>query len=108
MFYEKKAVNFDPLNTCKSQDLAKYFSMTFGVTVISTEYVRKFHSIWTENPYFYEVDEMKALDIDTNMDFFICEQLYKNSFQDLASLDQHMNAQVTSVDASTNGDPDIP
>tara|TARA_B100000965_G_scaffold112172_1_gene92600 strand:+ start:4061 stop:5443 length:1383 start_codon:yes stop_codon:yes gene_type:complete len=91
MFYDKKPVNFNPLKTCKSQDLPKYYSMTFGITIVNTEFVKKNHSIWTDNPYFYEVDELKALDIDTNMDFFMCEQIYKNNFSKLEHIENYMN-----------------
>lgn len=91
MFHNKKPVNFDPLKTCRSQDLPKYYSMTFGVTIVKTSFVKEFKSIWTQNPYFYEVDEIKALDIDTNLDFFICEQLYKNNLASENLLDTHMD-----------------
>ena len=52
MFYNKKPVNFDPLKTCRSQDLPKYYNMTFGITIVRTDFVKENHSIWTENPYF--------------------------------------------------------
>lgn len=91
MFLNKKPVNFDPLKTCKSQDLPKYYSMTFGITIVNTEYVKKHHSIWTSNPYFYEVDELKSLDIDTNFDFYICEQLYKNNMLKIENINSYMD-----------------
>jgi len=91
MFHNKKPVNFNPLKTCKSQDLPKYYSMTFGVTIVNTEYVKKNHSIWTENPHFYEVDELKAMDIDTNMDFLLCEEIYKKRLTSIDDIDNYMN-----------------
>jgi len=91
MFYNKKPVNFDPLQTCKSQDLPKYYNMTFGITIVGTDFVKKNHSIWTENPYFYEVDEIKALDIDTNMDFLICEEIYKKQIRNINDIDNYIN-----------------
>ena len=39
MFYQNKPVNFKPHKTCKSQDLPNYLSMTFGITIVNTEYV---------------------------------------------------------------------
>jgi CMP-N-acetylneuraminic acid synthetase/regulator of RNase E activity RraA len=92
MFYNNKPVNFNPLKTCKSQDLPKYYNMTFGVTIVNTNYVKKNHSIWTENPYLYEVDELKALDIDTNMDFHICEEIYKKQIRKIEDLEHYMNS----------------
>ena len=93
MFLDKKAVNFDPLKTCRSQDLPKYYSMTFGVTIVRTEFVRKHHSIWTPSPYFYEVDELKAMDIDTNRDFIICEHIYKMKMRSISDINTFMNTQ---------------
>jgi CMP-N,N'-diacetyllegionaminic acid synthase len=94
MFLDKKPVNFNPLKTCKSQDLPKYYSMTFGVTIVNTDFVKKNHSIWTPNPYFYEVDELKSLDIDTNFDFYICEQLYKNKMLQIENIENNMNKNI--------------
>ena len=91
MFYDKKPVNFNPLKTCKSQDLPKYYNMTFGVTIVRTDFVKTNHSIWTEQPYFYEVDELKALDIDTNMDFLICEEIYKKQIKNIDDIDKYMD-----------------
>lgn len=87
LFYNKKPVNFNPLRTCRSQDLPKYYNMTFGVTIVKTDFVKKNHSIWTPNPYFYEVDELKSMDIDTSFDFFLCEQIYKKGLNDLKSIE---------------------
>ena len=94
MFLDKKPVNFNPLKTCKSQDLPKYYSMTFGITIVNTNFVKKNHSIWTQNPYFYEVDELKSMDIDTNFDFYICEQLYKNKMLHLENIENKMNNNI--------------
>jgi CMP-N-acetylneuraminic acid synthetase/regulator of RNase E activity RraA len=91
IFYKKTPLNFDPMKTCQSQQLPEYYKMTFGVTVVPTDFVRQYHSIWTQNPYFYKVDELKAMDIDTNMDFFICEEIYKKNLQSLEALDNHVD-----------------
>jgi regulator of RNase E activity RraA len=101
MFHDKKPVNFNPLKTCKSQDLPKYYNMTFGVTIVRTDFVKKNHSIWTENPFFYEVDELKALDIDTNMDFLICEEIYKKQIKTIEDVDKYMN---TGINADQNNE----
>ena len=106
MFYNNKPVNFNPLKTCKSQDLPKYYNMTFGITIVRTNFVKKYHSIWTENPYFYEVDELKALDIDTNMDFLICEEIYKKQIRNITDVDDYMNNNYISNSIKNNGIPD--
>mgnify|MGYP001407587646 FL=1 len=107
MFLDKKPVNFNPLKTCKSQDLPKYYSMTFGVTIVNTDFIKKNHSIWTPNPYFYEVDELKSLDIDTNFDFYICEQLYKNKILQIENIEKHMsNIVIPEINKRQNDIPD--
>lgn len=107
MFYDKKPVNFNPLKTCKSQDLPKYYNMTFGVTIVRTDFVKAYHSIWTENPYFYEVDELKALDIDTNMDFLICEEIYKKQLRSIEDIDKYMDNNIINDNAG-NKNNEIP
>jgi len=107
MFHDKKPVNFNPLKTCKSQDLPKYYNMTFGVTIVRTDFVKKNHSIWTENPFFYEVDELKALDIDTNMDFLICEEIYKKQIKTIEDVDKYMDNNIIN-DNSGNKNNEIP
>jgi CMP-N-acetylneuraminic acid synthetase/regulator of RNase E activity RraA len=104
MFYNKKPVNFNPLKTCQSQNLPNYYSMTFGVTIVNTDFVKKNHSIWTENPHFYEVDELKAMDIDTNMDFLICEEIYKKHIRNIEDLDKYMNCRNDILNESLNND----
>lgn len=109
MFYDKKPVNFNPLKTCKSQDLPKYYNMTFGITIVRTDFVKENHSIWTENPYFYEVDELKALDIDTNMDFLICEEIYKKKIRTIEDIDKYMdNDKYMDIDNVSNKNNEIP
>ena len=108
MFHEKKPVNFNPLKTCKSQDLPKYYNMTFGVTIVRTDFVKKNHSIWTENPYFYEVDELKALDIDTNMHFIICEEIYKKQIKNMEDIDKYMDNNNSNNDNASNKNNKIP
>jgi CMP-N-acetylneuraminic acid synthetase len=31
----------------------------------------------TENPYFYKLDEIESMDIDTEFDFMLAEYVYK-------------------------------
>ena len=106
IFHDKKPVNFNPLKTCKSQDLPNYYNMTFGITVINTKYVQEHHSIWRDNPYFYEVDQLKAMDIDTNMDFVICEHLYRN-FKNLDDLNMTINSAIN-IDVRPEAENTIP
>ena len=31
-----------------------------------------------QSPFFYKLDEVESIDIDTKLDFFIAEKIYKN------------------------------
>lgn len=109
MFYKKTPLNFDPMKTCQSQQLPEYYKMTFGVTIVPTDFVRQYHSIWTQNPYFYKVDQLKAMDIDTSMDFFICEEIYKKNFQSLEALENHVdNSMIVKNSIVSENDTKIP
>ena len=81
--------------------------MTFGITIVNTDFVKTNHSIWTPNPYFYEVDELKSLDIDTNFDFYICEQLYKNKMLQIENIENKMNNNII-IPEICNINNDIP
>ncbi len=107
MFFNKKPINFNPLKTCKSQDLPEYYNMTFGITIVNTDFVKKNHSIWTSNPYFYEVNELKSLDIDTNFDFYICEQLYKNNMLKIEKINNYMNNNIIIPEINTEIPKDV-
>ena len=54
---------------------------------------------------FYEVDELKALDIDTNMDFLICEEIYKKEIRNINEIDNYMD-DVNIINEKNNEIPD--
>ena len=54
---------------------------------------------------FYEVDELKALDIDTNMDFLICEEIYKKEIRNINDIDKYMD-DVNIINEKNNEIPD--
>ena len=80
--------------------------MTFGVTIVNTDFVKN-HSIWTPNPYFYEVDELKSLDIDVFW-FYICEQLFKNKMLQIENIENYMNnnIKIPQINKTTNEIPE--
>lgn len=80
MWMNNKPLNYDPVNSPNSQDLPTVNKITYGFGIISRELMIKRRNIVGEKPFFYEVDELEAVDIDTNLDFEFAEFLY-NKFR---------------------------
>lgn len=60
-----------------SQDLPNVVALNFGVTVVTKDALIKNSNIIGKNPQFVVTDEIEAVDIDTPLDFYIAEQIYK-------------------------------
>lgn len=72
-----RPMNYDPLHAPNSQDLPDVVALNFGVTVIKKEDLIKNCNIIGKNPQFVVTDDIEAIDIDTPLDFYIAEQLYR-------------------------------
>jgi N-acylneuraminate cytidylyltransferase len=72
-----KAINYDPLHAPNSQDLPNVVALNFGVTVVRREDLIQNCNIIGKRPQFVVTDDIEAIDIDTPLDFFIAEQLYR-------------------------------
>lgn len=77
MWYEGKALNYDPQKAPNSQNLPDIVALNFGATVTSKEDIIKNGNIIGKKPLFVTINEIEAIDIDTPLDFFIAEQLYQ-------------------------------
>ncbi|MCH5310465.1 MAG: cytidylyltransferase [Prevotella sp.] len=73
-------VNYDPLNAPNSQNLPDILALNFGATVIGREDLIKNSNIIGKHPNFVLTDEIESIDIDTPLDFYVAEQLYKKLF----------------------------
>ena len=62
-----------------SQDLPNVVALNFGVTVVRKEDLIKNSNIIGKNPQFVIASDIEAIDIDTPLDFYIAEQLYKKT-----------------------------
>lgn len=61
----------------KSQNLpTNIHYLTFGVSIISKEVLAETGNLVGQNPLFYPVSQIEAVDIDTEIDFQFAEQLY--------------------------------
>lgn len=72
-----KPINYDPLNAPNSQNLPDIMALNFGVTLTTREDLINNHNIIGKRPNFVETSDIEAIDIDTPLDFYIAEQIYK-------------------------------
>lgn len=79
-------MNYDPLHAPNSQDLPNVVALNFGVTVVKKEGLIKNCNIIGKKPQFVVTDDIEAIDIDTPLDFYIAEQLYRKLVLDKKDL----------------------
>ena len=77
MWLEGKPLNYNPREAPNSQDLPNIVSINYGICIISKNDMLKNRNIVTDNPYFYKLDEIESVDIDTEFDFTVAEYIYK-------------------------------
>ena len=75
MWHEGKALNYDISDSPNSQDLPEIVRITYGVCINSNENVIKYKNIVGINPFFINLDEKEAIDIDNAIDFKFAEFL---------------------------------
>lgn len=81
MWLDGKPINYDIRKAPNSQDLPDIYQITYGVSLISTDLMAEYKNIVTETPTFHVLDGIEAVDIDTELDFFIAEKIYENILQ---------------------------
>ena len=72
-WYNNKPVNYDPKALPRSQDATPIIRETTGLYAIRGDALLKNKCRIGENPYMLFVDEIEAMDIDTEQDFRIAE-----------------------------------
>lgn len=77
MWLDGVPVNYDPLNAPNSQNLPDIVALNFGATVISRESLISYRNIIGKHPQFVLTSDIESIDIDTPLDFYIAEQIYK-------------------------------
>ena len=76
LWYNGKPLNYNPEKVPASQDLPEYLSPTFGVVVAKRESILHSKHLICSKPYFYKINEIEAVDIDTELDFEFAEFLF--------------------------------
>ena len=77
IWFEGKAINYDPKNHPRSQDLDKYYILNFAINIIPKIEMIKTKSILGDNFYPYFISEIESIDVDTKVQFEMAEFMYK-------------------------------
>ncbi len=76
-FYRNKPINFKRSPWPRSQDLEPLVSLPFVINILKKKDLIKWGSCVGKKPYFYKLDPKIAIDIDTQLDFDMCEIMHK-------------------------------
>lgn len=76
LWLDGKALNFDPENSVRTQELPPIFKETVGCYVFTPEVFNKRNGKVGYKPYICEVGAIEAMDIDYPEDFDICNAVY--------------------------------
>jgi CMP-N-acetylneuraminic acid synthetase len=77
----EKAIDYDLTNVPNSQDLPDVVKLNYGITLVDREVMKKEKRVVGNKPGFYKLNEFESIDIDTEFDFFIAEQIYKKYYK---------------------------
>jgi N-acylneuraminate cytidylyltransferase len=79
LWLDGKALNYNPLNAPNSQNLPDIESLNFGFTLVKRDALIKNRNIIGNKPMFIRISDIESIDIDTPLDFYIAEQLYRKT-----------------------------
>lgn len=79
LFLDGKAMNYDPMNQPRSQDLPDIVAINFAISLISRKNMIGYKNVVGHKPFLFKVSETEALDIDSQLDFDIAEFLYQGN-----------------------------
>lgn len=80
LYLDNKALNFNPEKAPNSQELPNIVKLNFAVNILSKKLMLKKKSVIGDNPYFFKLDQIEGIDIDTLFDFEFAEYLHKKLF----------------------------
>ena len=91
LWYNNKPLNYDFDNAPPSQTINGYYIPTFGACIVKKKFVLKNRNIIGFKPYFYHVDQLESIDIDTPFDFYSAELLHKYNISNIKQIDNKIN-----------------
>jgi CMP-N-acetylneuraminic acid synthetase len=77
LWLDKEAINYDPKNHPRSQDLPDIYALNFAVNILPRELMIKNKNVLGDNFYAYMLDEIEAIDVDTEYEFMLAKFLYE-------------------------------
>ena len=87
-FWKQKSgypINISNNQLTHTQDSQPIYKAIHSFHIFNREYMLENDAFWDftqDNPYFYEVkDSIEFLDVDTKMDFKICESIYRSRYE---------------------------
>ena len=78
IWFDNKAVNYDPNNHPRSQDLPAYYALNFAVNILPKSVMIDRKNIVGKRFYPYFLNDVESIDVDTMTDFKIAEFLHNN------------------------------
>jgi CMP-N-acetylneuraminic acid synthetase len=79
MWLEGRALNYDPKNHPRSQDLPEINCLNFAVHILPRKLMIKNKGIIGNKFYSYPLSDYESIDIDTEFDFLLAESIYKKN-----------------------------
>ena len=76
LWFQNKPINYEVRDTPSSQNLPEYLSPTFGISLAKRDAILETKHLICNKPYFYILDEIEAVDVDTDLDFEFAEFLF--------------------------------
>ena len=87
LWQEGRPLNYDPAHAPNSQDLPDIHALNFGTTVVRRTDLIANSNIIGHRPLFVPTSDIEAIDIDTPLDFYIAEQIYRKLLQGVELLE---------------------
>ena len=85
-WFDKSPINYDPRILPRSQDANKVFSETTALYGIKNRALANLRSRIGLKPYFYFVDDIESIDIDSEFDFKLAEIMMNNKSPGVADV----------------------
>ena len=80
LWFEDMAINYDPNEMPRSQDLPDYYVLNFAFNILPRQFMIANENIIGKNFYPYELNELEAYDVDTEVEFRIAESIYMDFY----------------------------
>ena len=71
-----KAINYDPKNHPRSQDLPDVYALNFAANILPRDLMIQNKNILGNNFYPFMLDDIESVDVDTEFDFMVAQSLF--------------------------------